>query len=60
MLRYISLFFFLLGADDSIGVGFSHVGAEDPGHAEVGDLRIEVLVEEYVAGLEIAVDDAYT
>lgn len=54
------MLFCLQCADDAVGVDLVLVAAEDPGHAEVGDLRIEVLVEEYVAGLEIAVDDAYT
>ena len=41
------------------GVVLCRVGAEDPGHAEVGDLGVEVLVQQDVAGLEITVDDAH-
>lgn len=34
-----------------------HLGVLDPGQTEVADLKVAVLVDEDVAGLEIAVDD---
>ena len=49
----------LLCSDDSVGVGFRHVRTEDPGHAKVGDLGVQVLVQQDVAGLQVPVNDAY-
>jgi len=44
-------------AGDRGGDGLGDVGAEDPGHAEVGDLGVHVTVQEDLAGLEVPVDD---
>jgi hypothetical protein len=55
----VPLGFLLLCSDDPVGVGFRHVGPEDPGHAEVGDLGVDVLVQQDVASLHVPVDDAH-
>jgi hypothetical protein len=48
----------LLCPDDAAGVNLVDVLLlEDLGHAKVGDLRVHLVVEEHVAGLEVPVDD---
>lgn len=46
----------LLRPDHAPGVNLA-VLLEDLGHAEVRDLRVHLVVEEHVAGLEVPVDD---
>ena len=47
----------LLGANHAARVNLVALLLEDLGHAEVGDLRVHLVVEKHVAGLEVPVDD---
>jgi hypothetical protein len=46
----------LLCPDDAAGVNLVPLLLEDLGHAEVGDLRVHLVVEQHVAGVEVPVD----
>jgi hypothetical protein len=46
----------LLCPDDAAGVNLVALLIEDLGHAEVRDLRVHLVVEQHVAGLEVPVD----
>ena len=45
------------GAHNPVGVGLVLIASEYPGHPEIGDFRVHLLVQQYVTRFQISMDN---